>query len=101
MKRLKGGLQTALVMNELGSVNDIYALGKKEAMALPYVGPQVWAEAKRMLCSSGGKRKGSGRKAKDGATGLVGVYFRITREQRKKIAIMGGSVWLRKVIDEA
>ena len=48
----------------------------------------------------GGKREGSGRKAEDGATGLIIVAVTMTPEHREKFRKLGGSLWLRKVIDE-
>lgn len=49
----------------------------------------------------GGARAGAGRKAADGARGLVLVSVRLTRHQREKLRRLGGSVWVRKAVDEA
>jgi hypothetical protein len=65
------------------------------------VGPKVWAEAKRQTSKRGGARVGAGRKAEDGATGLVQVAVRVTPPQREKLSRLGGSVWVRRAIDEA
>ena len=48
----------------------------------------------------GGKRAGAGRKAKDGATGLVQVGIRVRADQKLKLSRLGGSVWVRRKIDE-
>lgn len=49
----------------------------------------------------GGKRPGAGRKAVDGATraGTVQISALVTPEQRTKYLAMGGSAWLRAIID--
>lgn len=47
---------------------------------------------------SGGK---GGRKAKDGAKGLVGYAIRITPYQRDKLRSLGGSIWIREQINKA
>jgi len=47
----------------------------------------------------GGRRKGSGRKAVDGASNTVTVAVSLTRDHQSKLRILGGSVWLRSVID--
>ena len=53
-------------------------------------------QKKRVL---GGKRKGAGRKAKDGATDLIRRNVMITSEQSRKLTLLGGSLWLRSMID--
>ena len=45
---------------------------------------------------SGGK---GGRKAKDGATDLIGCNVRLTAGQRDKLKRLGGSVWMREQIE--
>ena len=49
----------------------------------------------------GGKREGAGRKSADGVTiaGTVQVIARVTPDQRKRFLKLGGSAWLRAVID--
>lgn len=42
-----------------------------------------------------------GRKAKDGAKGLIGCNVRLTVAQREKLKQLGGSVWIRSQIDNA
>lgn len=49
----------------------------------------------------GGPRIGAGLKAKDGATDLVRVNMTIMATQREKLDRLGGSVWLRSMIDKA
>lgn len=49
----------------------------------------------------GGARPGAGRKALDGATGLVQAAVSVTPSQREKLARLGGSVWVRREIDGA
>ena len=49
----------------------------------------------------GGRGRGQGRKATDGATGLGLTSFRITQAQRDKVKANGGSVWIRSLIDGA
>lgn len=49
----------------------------------------------------GGARKGAGRKTADGATGLVRVNMTICAKHRDKLEQLGGSVWLRKMIEQA
>ena len=51
--------------------------------------------------AKGGKREGAGRKSKDGATGLVQVGIRIRADQKQKLLRIGGSVWVRRKIDDA
>jgi len=50
---------------------------------------------------SGGKRQNSGNKAKDGATGAetMQVCARIWKRQHKDFKALGGSEWLRRMID--
>jgi hypothetical protein len=48
----------------------------------------------------GGWRKNSGRKAEDGATGLIRVSITLTPEHRDRFKVLGGSLWLRRMIDE-
>ena len=49
----------------------------------------------------GGKREGAGRKAPDGATiaTTVQITARVTEEQRERFLDLGGSEWLRAMID--
>lgn len=49
----------------------------------------------------GGKRQGAGRKASDGATiaTTIQISARIWPEQQAKYLALGGSEWLRAVID--
>ena len=47
----------------------------------------------------GGKRKGAGRKAADGATQTIAVAVSLTPEHHAKLKALGGSLWLRKIID--
>lgn len=101
MSGADAGLKTALRYNNLASAADLVALGEKTALRLPMVGPKVWAEAKRQTSKRGGARVGAGRKAEDGATGLVQVAVRVTPPQREKLSRLGGSVWVRRAIDEA
>lgn len=50
----------------------------------------------------GGARKGAGRKAADGVRYPIGVSVRLRDvTQRAKFVRLGGSVWLRRQIDEA
>jgi len=49
----------------------------------------------------GGAGRGQGRKAKDGAHDLVQVGIRVTQAQKDKLRNLGGSVWVRRKIDEA
>ncbi len=49
----------------------------------------------------GGPDRGQGRKAADGATDLVQIGARIPRDQKDKFLALGGSLWLRKKLDEA
>lgn len=50
----------------------------------------------------GGARKGAGRKAADGVRYPIGVSVRLRDvAQRAKFIRLGGSVWLRRQIDEA
>ena len=51
--------------------------------------------------AKGGKREGAGRKSMDGATGLVQVGVRVRAYQKQKLLRLGGSVWVRRKIDEA
>lgn len=48
----------------------------------------------------GGKREGAGRKAEDGVTHTIQVMVSMTPEHRSKFRKLGGSLWLRKMIDE-
>ncbi len=48
----------------------------------------------------GGKRPGAGRKAEDGATGMIRINVSLTPEQREKFRNLGGSLWLRGKINE-
>ncbi len=49
----------------------------------------------------GGIREGAGRKSADGATELVQTAVRVTTGQHEKLKRLGGSVWMRKKIDQA
>lgn len=93
-------LKAALAHNGL-TLDALVALPWKKAQRLPLVGPKVWAEAKRQAGTRGGARTGAGRKAEDGATGLVQVAVRVTVSQREKLARLGGSVWMRAQIESA
>lgn len=105
MSGADAGLKTALRHNNIASAADLVALGEKAARRLPMVGPKVWAEAKRQASkrggARGGARVGAGRTAADGATGLVQIAFRVTEPQKAKVARLGGSVWVRRAIDDA
>jgi hypothetical protein len=49
----------------------------------------------------GGARAGAGVKAKDGSTKLIKVFaLRIREDQQPKLKKLGGSVWVRRKIDE-
>lgn len=93
-------LKAALAHNGL-TLDQLVAMREREALRLPLVGPKVWAEAKRQASKRGGARKGAGVKAADGATGLVQIAVRVTPPQREKLGRLGGSVWVRRAIDEA
>lgn len=93
-------LKAALAYNGL-TLDQLVALRERDALRLPWVGPKVWAEAKRQASKRGGARTGAGRKAEDGAAGLVQIAVRVTPPQREKLARLGGSVWVRGAIDEA
>ncbi|WP_163059823.1 hypothetical protein [Acidithiobacillus ferrooxidans] len=49
----------------------------------------------------GGRREGAGRKAIDGVTiaDTVLITARVTPEQRERFLDLGGSEWLRAIID--
>jgi len=47
----------------------------------------------------GGKRKGAGRKAKDGSMNLIRRNVTFTSERAMKFSIFGGNLWLRSMID--
>ncbi|MBU2760301.1 hypothetical protein [Acidithiobacillus sulfurivorans] len=49
----------------------------------------------------GGKREGAGRKSPDGITlaDTVQIAARVTPEQRGRFLKLGGSAWLRWIID--
>lgn len=49
----------------------------------------------------GGVRPGAGRKAADGATGVVQICITIRPDQRQLLAKLGGSPWVRSAIDAA
>ncbi len=52
-------------------------------------------------CSGrGGKREGAGRKAVDGVKNTVCVMVSLTQEHHEKFKKLGGSAWLRSIIDE-
>lgn len=93
-------LKAALAHNNL-ALDALVALPWAKARRLPLIGPKVWAEAKRQAGTRGGARTGAGRKAADGATGLVQVAVRVTAPQREKLARLGGSVWVRAQIESA
>lgn len=94
-------LKVALRENSL-TLAQLLALPERDALRLPWVGPRVLAEARRQsVPTRGGAREGAGRKAKDGATGLEQIAIRVTPEQRDKLKRLGGSVWVRRQIDEA
>ncbi|MBU2721813.1 hypothetical protein [Acidithiobacillus ferridurans] len=48
----------------------------------------------------GGKRANAGRKAADGVTNTIQVMVSLTPEHREKFKKLGGSLWLRRMIDE-
>lgn len=95
-------LKAALAHNGL-TLDALLALGEHTAMRLPLVGRKVWAEAKEQarVSKRGGARTGAGRKAYDGATGLVQIAVRVTPPQREKLGRLGGSVWIRRAIEDA
>ena len=93
-------MSAALAHNGL-TLEQLVSMRELEALRLPWVGPKVWAEAKRQASKRGGARKGAGVKAADGATGLVQIAVRVTPPQRAKLGRLGGSVWVRRAIDEA
>jgi hypothetical protein len=49
--------------------------------------------------TNGGKREGSGRKPLNGV-GTVNTTVRLTPEQQLHFATLGGSAWLRLLLDE-
>lgn len=49
----------------------------------------------------GGARPGAGRKAVDGATGVVQICITVRPDQRPTLAKLGGSAWVRGAIDAA
>ena len=57
--------------------------------------------SKKTQPAHGGARAGAGLKAKDGATDLKRVNMMIRTTQREKLDRLGGSVWLRAMIDGA
>ena len=63
------------------TLEQLVAMREREALRLPWIGPKVWAEAKRQASKRGGARKGAGAKAADGATGLVQIAVRVTPQQ--------------------
>lgn len=93
-------LKAALAHNGL-TLDQLVGMREREALRLPWVGPKVWAEAKRQASKRGGSRVGAGRKADDGATDLVQIGVRIREDQKPKLTRLGGSVWVRRAIDEA
>ena len=50
----------------------------------------------------GGKREGAGNKSPDGVTrsNAVLISALVTPEQREKFLMLGGSAWLRAIIDQ-
>lgn len=57
-------------------------------------------ELNHALAKRGGPGRGQGRKARDGATGLVQAGIRVRADQKPKLLRIGGSVWVRRKIDE-
>lgn len=49
----------------------------------------------------GGKRPGAGRKAKDKAKPNKMMQIRLEEDQHAKLLRLGGSVWVRKQVNEA
>jgi len=49
----------------------------------------------------GGRQPGAGRKAQDGAKPTKMMQIRLEPEQHAKVKRLGGSVWVRKQINEA
>ena len=49
----------------------------------------------------GGARTGGGRKPLQPGAITVGVTLKMTQDQRKKLARLGGAPWVRKKIDQA
>jgi hypothetical protein len=49
----------------------------------------------------GGRRDNAGRKAADGAQGLIQVSVTIRPDQKAELHRLGGSVWVRKMLDDA
>lgn len=93
-------LKAALAHNGL-TLDQLVAMCEREALRLPWIGKKVWAEAKRQTSKRGGARQGAGVKPADGATDLVQIGVRIRASQKPKLARLGGSVWVRRAIDEA
>lgn len=92
-------LKAALAHNGI-TLEQLVAMRERDALRLELVGPKVWSEAKRQISKRGGVRPGAGRKAEDGATGLVQIGARIRADQKPKWTRLG-SVWLRREIDSA
>ncbi|HSW52951.1 MAG TPA: hypothetical protein VLG93_06960 [Sulfuricaulis sp.] len=92
-------LKAALTHNGL-TLDQLVGMRERDALRLPWIGPKVWAEAKRQASKRGGARTGAGRKAEDGATDLVQIGARIREDQKPKWSRLG-SVWLRRAIDDA
>lgn len=58
------------------------------------------SESKQSVRSArGGKRDGAGRKAADGVTKTIVVAVSLTPEYQAKFKALGGSLWLRSIID--
>jgi hypothetical protein len=57
------------------------------------------AARKAWPAERGGRRSGQGRKAEDGAAGVVRVTIQLTPAQRDKVRANGGSAWVRGLID--
>ncbi len=47
----------------------------------------------------GGRRENAGRKAEDGAADLCTICVNIRDDQRQAFLLLGGSTWVRKMID--
>lgn len=95
-------LQKAMRENGIDSPAPIAALGYLDAKRKYIcVGPAVWRDAVAWAQKQhGGARPGAGRKTKDGAVDLVQVGIRVRADQKPKLSRLGGSVWVRRKIDE-
>lgn len=97
--RIPPCVKAAMAKNQM-TLEQMAALRSDEALRLPLVGSKVWAEIRRLASKRGGARIGAGVKAADGATGLVQIAVRVTQPQREKLGRLGGSVWVRRAIEE-